>query len=145
MVEIKEEKNLEIIRDLWGAVNRNNQMKSRHFQHLFINKSFDALVEQVKACEDYRLEVVYLEGRPLGFCLGSNCNKLGKINEHYIHDDLRGNGLGSYLFNRMLLWLQTQECEEIRLEIHAGNEEMISYYQKLGFRTERYMLRLKGD
>ncbi|MBN2796739.1 MAG: GNAT family N-acetyltransferase [Clostridia bacterium] len=141
MLEIKEVDDLEVIRSLWDILNRHKQIHSRHFSDYFSRKTFENFAEEIQACEKYRLEVVYSDDSPLGFCVGSRCKNNGYVHELYVHDDLRGNGLGRYLFNRMILWLESEGCEIIDLHVTTGNEEVISFYHKQGFNTFRYTLR----
>lgn len=141
MLEIKEVEDINIIRQLWGVLNRHKQIHSRNFKSYFRNKTFDAFVEEIMKCEEYRLEVAFSDNSPLGFCLASKCEDRGLVHELYVHDDLRGNGIGQYLFNRMVLWLETEGCETIDLNVSTGNEEVIGFYHKQGFNTLSYTMR----
>lgn len=144
MFDIREEKDLNSVASLWQALNRHNQVHSRHFESDFRNQTFDNYILKYNDVDDYRLEVVYREKKPLGFILGSIKNDIGEIDSFYLYDDLRGLGLGEYLMKRMILWLKASDVKTIQLDVAAGNEEVIMFYQKMGFYTEKYTMRL-GD
>lgn len=140
MIDIREEKDINIIQPLWDALNRQYQIHSRHFSDTFRNKSFKDYVKRYRD-QNYRLEVIYQDQKPLGYIIGHIQEDLGYIDALYIYDDLRGMGLGGYLFNRMMTWLKVNEVKNISLEIEAGNEDMILFYQKMGFYTSQYKMR----
>lgn len=142
MFDIREEKDLRSIESLWQALNRHNQVHSRHFESDFRRQTFDDYISKCGDVDDYRLEVVYKEKKPLGFILGSIHNNIGEIDSFYLYDDLRGLGLGEYLMKRMILWLKANEVKEIQLDVAAGNEEVIMFYQKMGFYTAKYTMKL---
>lgn len=142
MLEIIEEQDIKIIEPLWEVWNRYHQVHSRNFGEYFRQQTFEHCTQHLEGFEDYRLEVVYLDQKPLGFAITGKKNKVGTIIGLYIYDDLRGKGLGSYLINRMVLWLKTKNVEKIKVEIYAGNEEVISFFQKIGFRTSMYTMEL---
>lgn len=142
MFDIKEEKDLKTIEALWQALNRHNQVHSRHFQSDFRNQTFDDYISKFDEMDDYRLEVVYREKKPLGFILGSILDTTGKIDAFYLYDDLRGLRLGEYLMKRMILWLKSSDVKAITLDVEAGNEDVIMFYQRMGFYTAKYTMKL---
>ncbi|MCH4890246.1 GNAT family N-acetyltransferase [Acidaminobacter sp. JC074] len=142
MLDIREEKDLLIIKPLWQALNRHHMVHSRHFDHLYRKNTFEARIEKFDAVDDYRLEIICQDKKPLGYILASMKDGVGEIDSFYIYDDLRGLGLGEYLMKRMILWLQSNGAESVVVDVAAGNEEVIGFYHKMGFYTSKHTMRL---
>ncbi|MDX9939824.1 MAG: GNAT family N-acetyltransferase [Sphaerochaetaceae bacterium] len=53
----------------------------------------------------------------------------------------RGNGIGSALIQRMLLWAQRSNIRRIGLHVHAQNHTAIALYRRFGFVTEAVISR----
>ena len=146
MLEIKEITDIadiHVIKPLWEVLNRDLQSRSKFFADYYRNLTFEDYMDSLKASADCRLEAVFLDEKPLGFCLGTVKSNVGTVEELYLYDDLRGNGLGQYLFERMVLWLETQETVDIEIHVPAGYEFMMQFYQKLGFKTSSFLMKRK--
>ncbi len=142
MLDIREEKDLMIIKPLWQALNRHHMIHSRHFEQVYRDVDFESKIEKFNNVDDYRLEVICKNKKPLGYILGSLKDQNGEIDSFYIYDDLRGLGLGEYLLKRMILWLESNDVKTITSEVAAGNEEVIGFYHKMGFYTSKHTMRL---
>lgn len=140
MLEIIEEQDINVIRPLWEVWNRHHQVHSRNFKEYFRNQTFDHCVQILDSYDVYRIEVVYLDKKPLGYIVSGVKGVVGSIISLYIYDDLRGKGLGSYLVSRVVLWLKSKDIIKIDLEIYAGNEEMVRFFKQIGFRTSKYTM-----
>lgn len=141
MIEVKEVEDINIIKPLWEVLNRHQQAHVRHFGEDYRKLSFEDYIEVIKSKSKYRLEVVFLDNKPLGYCLGSIFQELGTIHELYLYDDLRGKGLGSYIFERMVFWLEIQKVKDIEITVPNGYESMMLFYQKLGFKTASFRMK----
>ncbi len=142
MLEIKAIKDLMMIKSLWEAMNRHNMIHSRHFQNDYREQTFESYINKFEQFDDYRLEVVYQDSKPYGYILGHVNNSQAQIDSFYIYDDLRGMGLGEYIMNRMIVWFNSTSAEAIILEVEAGNESVVTYFQKMGFYTAKYTMKL---
>lgn len=140
MIEVKEEKDLEVVRFLWDVLNRHHMNHSKHFSMCYAVLDFDHVKENVYQCEDYRLEIVYDNDKPLGFILGSINHGLGDLCCLYLYDDLRGKGLGSYLVHRMKIWFETKGIEHANVIVPSGSENLILFFKKQGFKTSKFVM-----
>jgi GNAT superfamily N-acetyltransferase len=145
MIEVIETRDINEIKPLWQVLNRHQQVHSRHFAEHFNERRFENYIHFLDDVKDYRIEVVYEDEIPLGFIIGSIRANKGCLNDLYVYDDLRGKGIGSYLTTRMIFWLKTCGCKQIEIEIQAGGEEVITFFQKIGFKTAKYTMEYVED
>lgn len=145
MLEIKTEQDINIIKPLWEALNRYQAIHSKHFSKHYRNLEFEDEMRCLNGHNDCRLEVIYQNKKPLGFILGKVDQSIGEIDSLYIYDDLRGQGLGTYITNRMLLWFETKGVKKIELNVSSGSEELIHFYKKVGFHIRRYTMEIVGE
>lgn len=144
MLEIKEVSDIQIIKPLWEVLNRDLQGHSKYFSKDYSQMTFEDYIQDLNKRSACRLEVVFLDDKPLGFCLGSVYKEVGTVNELYLYDDLRGKGMGKYLFDRMVLWLETQDLKSIEIRVPAGYESVIQFYQRSGFQTASFLMKRKA-
>jgi len=144
MLDIREIEDLTIIKPLWEALNRHHMNHSRYYKDVFLNQTFENRIKKFEDVDDYRLEVICQSNKPLGYILASVKKGAGEIDSFYIYDDLRGMGLGEYLMKRMITWFESKEVSCVTLDVAAGNEEVIMFYQKMGFNMKKYTMEL-GD
>ena len=63
------------------------------------------------------------------------------IDELYLDEGWRGQGLGKQAIAFAELWCRSRGIETIRLEVGPGNTHAIGLYRRLGFRVEeRYLM-----
>lgn len=141
MLEIKEEIDIEIIKPLWEALNRYQTIHSKNFSDYYRTLNFKTIQEKMNH-RNYRLEVIYQDEIPLGFILAYIDQYSGVIEALYLYDDLRGQGLGSYITERMILWLKMNNAEKIELNVSSGSEELIHFYKKFHFKIRSYTMEL---
>lgn len=141
MIEIKEVNDVNIIQPLWEALNRYQTTHSKNFAEYYRQLKFDSIRDRFIE-KNYRLEVIYQEETPLGFILGYIEDGRGVIEGLYLYDDLRGQGLGTYITERMILWFKVNQVEKIELEILSGSEELMHFYKKFHFKVRSYTMEL---
>jgi len=144
MLDIREIDDINEIKPLWEALNRHHQNHSRHFKESFLETTFDKRMEKFKSVDAYRVEVLCEKNKPYGYILACIDKGIGEIDSFYLYDDFRGMGLGEYLIKRMITWFETSNIERINVNIAAGNEEVIMFYQRMGFNMKKYTMEL-GD
>lgn len=142
MLDIREIQDLNAIRPLWEALNRHHLNHSRHFKTHYLQQSFDDRIKKFEKVEQYRIEVICQENKPYGYILASIDKGVGEIDSFYIYDDLRGLGLGEYLIKRMITWFESNHIDQVDVSIAAGNEEIIMFYQRMGFNMKKYTMEL---
>jgi GNAT superfamily N-acetyltransferase len=144
MLDIREIDDIHVIKPLWEALNRHHLNHSRHFKEAFLNLTFEDRIKYFEKVDEYRIEVICQQNKPYGYILASIDKHVGEIDSFYLYDDLRGMGLGEYLIKRMVTWFESKEVKDIIVNIAAGNEDVIMFYQRMGFDMKEYTMKL-GD
>ena len=138
---------IDLIEDLWSQLKQHHQARTTHYTEYYQKNSFakrkaellgkDALAVFIadKATEEKINSVV-------GFCVVSINYRLGEVDSLYVSPFARDKGIGSELMSAGLAWLEQHKPENIRLSVGEGNEEAITYYEKLGFRKRATLMQL---
>ena len=66
--------------------------------------------------------------------LDYKCPKRGKITELIISKDVRSNGVGQKLMNKMEEYFKSLDCEYTLVDIFAYNDNALKFYYKQGYR-----------
>lgn len=81
--------------------------------------------------------VGYLEEQLVASVMGGFDGHRGWINYLAVHQDFQGKGYGRQIMDSVENELRKMGCPKINLQIRAGNDKVLSYYQKLGFTEEK--------
>lgn len=81
--------------------------------------------------------VGYLEEQLVASVMGGYDGHRGWINYLAVHQDFQGKGYGRQIMDSVENELRKMGCPKINLQIRAGNDKVLSYYQKLGFTEEK--------
>lgn len=69
--------------------------------------------------------------------------KIGHLNQIYIEKKHRGKGLAKELMKKMEEFMELNKINSIDLNVTLEKENVISFYKKLGFQTERLYMKKK--
>ena len=78
-----------------------------------------------------------LENRLIASVMGGYEGHRGWINYLAVHPDFRGQGFAQQIMDSVEFALRKMGCPKINLQIRIGNDNVISFYQKLGFSDDR--------
>jgi len=67
--------------------------------------------------------------------------RIGYIGMVYVHDDYRGRGICSMMFERLEAWFRSRAVHELRLEAYARNPSAHKAYLKSGFEPHLIQMR----
>lgn len=74
-----------------------------------------------------------------------NNHNEGFVEDLFILEAYRGKAIGTELFKKLLNWLQENDAGTVDVHVSIGNEEVMKFYEKNGFRTTGYtMKKLNG-
>lgn len=68
-------------------------------------------------------------------CLDYKCPKQGEITELIISKNVRSNGIGQQLMQKMEDYFKSINCEYVVIDVFAYNDLAISFYRKQGYHT----------
>ena len=64
------------------------------------------------------------------------------VGDVYVREEYRGTGLAAELVERATERAREVDCDELALDVDADNERALAFYEKLGFETHRYRMRV---
>lgn len=74
-----------------------------------------------------------------------NNHKEGFVEDLFVSEKYRNKSIGTELFQKLLKWLQENNADTIDVHVSIGNEDVIKFYEKNGFRMTGYtMKKVKG-
>jgi len=130
------------LQDTYFHINASRQIQEIK-EEKNIKKSYEEYVAMIKDSTDDSWKV-YLatapENKIIGFIIGSIekdeylvKDKIGKVEDWYIEDEYRGNGIGKELYNKLEKWFKEKDCHQVMSDTWQGNEPSISAHKRLGF------------
>ena len=139
------------IKALWEGLCRHHQDRSKDFKERYASMTFesrkDDLFRKLGSGELF-LEIAIDDAlnRKIGYCLSIFTNQHeseGEIESLFIDPVYRGKGIGDVFMKHALLWLDSKQVKTKRIVVAAGNEEVLSFYEKYGFYPKFYTLEQK--
>lgn len=84
----------------------------------------------------------FIEDRIIGFT-SANISKYdeGFIEDLFVIDQFRNNSIGTTLINKLLNWLKENDAQTIDVHVSKGNEEVLNFYNKFGFKLTGYTMK----
>ena len=89
-----------------------------------------------KLAKDDLLFVAEVDGTINGFVMAGFDGHRGWIYSLAVLPECRNLGLGRGLVNQCLVALEQLGCRKVNLQVREGNEQVISFYERLGFSVE---------
>ncbi len=107
-----------------------------------IRKSYDEYINFLEHHEEGNwLTLLAKSGtKVLGFIIGSIeseeallLNKIGKLEDWFVEPALRGQGIGTKLYNELEKWFKGKGCKQVRSETWQGNAVSMKAHEQAGF------------
>lgn len=132
------------IEDLWKELNSHHGQRSSNFKQYFDAFTFPNRLQQLVHKQNLSLFVSSDAGVYVGYCIVTADRKKGEIDSIYVRASHRGRRIGHGLMTRAMEWLRMYDCSEIFIYVAEGNEEVLNFYEKYGFRR-RFTVMAKRD
>ncbi|XMB86566.1 GNAT family N-acetyltransferase [Mycoplasmatota bacterium WC44] len=137
------------IKELWEKLSKHHKEKSVDFKHIFEKVTFDiriiSYLNKVKKGK-YSIDVVVDSDKGVSIGYGMNSiseENIGEVDSIYIDPEYRGFGIGDELMRKALLFFEENKAKKILLGIAVGNEEVLEFYNKYGFKPRTIILEKK--
>lgn len=128
---------LHLIQPLWERLNTLHREASPNFSHYFSNLSFKSRKEKLDA--DDNMLMVFLAVDPssealVGYCVSTiNKDNIGEIDSLYVDENYRKHALGDLLMKKSINWLEKSKVSKKIIVVAAGNERVLSFYERYGY------------
>jgi len=147
--------NVDLIEPLWDALKDHHQQRTTDYHEYYQQNTFAKRKAELLSKDRLAIFVAYDQQKPIGFCVVSAVDEthihpdkpllselLGELDSLYLEQAYREHGLGMSLAVKGIEWLKDINVRSIRLSVGQGNERVISFYRKLGFRERSITMQL---
>ncbi len=129
---------LDLIKPLWEKLNQLHLDLSQNFKSRFQNKTWESRKSYlIKKSKEIIIDYVTDDKNYIiGYCISTidrENEKIGEIDSIYIDKIYRKTGIGEQLMNRAIDWLILKETKTQKLDVGAGNEQVIEFYKHFDF------------
>jgi GNAT superfamily N-acetyltransferase len=137
------------IEELWRQLALHSSEHSVDFAEHYARRSFDQRRKELRSrAERGKLHIdIVREGtsdHDLGYCVSSVDEQgMGIIESLFVREDERERGIGDLLMGRSLEWLKGNMASSTVVFIVYGNERVLPFYYRYGFRPKALMLEIK--
>ena len=134
------------VQPLWEQLRDHHGSISKHFSESIRKRTFADRAGDFEAKAQhhmFRIELVQREKAelPIGYCISSLSNDLiGEVESIFIDSQYRGLDIGDMLIKHALGWMEGQGAKRKRLGVLAGNDTVLGFYEKYGFKVRTYIL-----
>jgi ribosomal protein S18 acetylase RimI-like enzyme len=128
------------IKGLWEELNGLHGRLSQNFKEHFDSFTFEDRLKQLAKKSNLSLFVANEKGTYVGYCIVTSDKGKGEIDSIYIQPKYRGKGIGNELMLKAIHWLNKQNCKEINIYVAEGNELVLGFYEKYGFKKRSTVL-----
>ena len=70
-------------------------------------------------------------------------NQYGYIGFMYVKPEYRGKGISRKVIEKLKLWAQSRNLNELRLDVYEDNSKAVSAYEKFGFKKHLVEMRIE--
>lgn len=141
-IERLDNNELDLIEPLWEALKAHHQYNTVDFDDYYRQNTFAKRQAVLLSKEHLAVFVAKQTHTIVGFCVCSINHGFGEIDSLYVTPNARGNAYGDRLLEQALDWLKSQHPKAIRLSVGQGNEKVVGYYQRHGFKQRAIVMEL---
>lgn len=110
----------------------------------FLEIDIEKYIKYMKSKQLTCVFVAIINDKIIGFVSASvNNYNIGYIEDIFVKEEYRNMKIGSKLFCKILKWFDENEIRKIELHVSTGNESVLEFYAKFGFKKTGYTLTKK--
>ncbi len=122
------------VKPLWEELNAIHLKRSLNFKDHFRSFTFEKRAQALLKREHLKIFVAVEENKFHGYCISTVEMDKGEIDSIYICPEYQGQGIGERLIGEAMDWFDTFGCRELNICVAEGNESVIDFYEKFGFK-----------
>lgn len=136
---------LEYVGPLWDKLNNHHKSNSIDFKERYEKFSFRERRNGFLAYKKENIHVDLVKDKDksvyIGYCISTvNSGSVGEISSLYIEPEYRKYGIGDELIKRAIKWLEDSNVNKKIIGVAVGNEDVIKFYERYGFRSRTIIL-----
>jgi nicotinamidase-related amidase/GNAT superfamily N-acetyltransferase len=143
----KDEKDLDLIGDLWVKLIRFHTELSPYFTEEYSNKSFfDRKKELLEKSENGILKIFIAEDKRIiiGYCICTIKAGAGEIDSIFVEKEYRKHNIGDEFLIKAEELFENNSVNKQILSVYAGNEAVIKFYNRHNYYQKYIVLEKKG-
>jgi ribosomal protein S18 acetylase RimI-like enzyme len=132
------------IESLWEAQRDYHGDVSTYFGDKFYSLKFDARKRSLTEEEKEKFLIIAYDENPIGYCISTvDKKKSAEIFSLYVNPKYRGQKIGEKIMDTSMAWIYEKEPSKIHLSVAIGNESVMKFYEKFGFRPFTVAMEVK--
>ncbi|MDW5564274.1 MAG: GNAT family N-acetyltransferase [Methanomassiliicoccus sp.] len=134
---------------LWRQLNLHASEHSVDFAQHYAARSFDQRRRELRSIAErgrLHIDIARESGssQELGYCASSvDEHGVGTIESLFVREQGRARGIGDLLMRRNLEWLRENGARSIVVFTVYGNDKVLPFYHRYGFKPKALMLEIK--
>ena len=140
---------LELMNEFWMDYNRGEILSVELKKFEALKDPHDTMKKELNKYNKWISFVAEEASKLVGYIVGDTdlkehkvLGKQGYIEEFFVTESRRGEGIGSKLYEKLLEEFKKQNCKQLGIDAYVVNKNTIEYYKKLGF-IERNIVMVK--
>jgi len=136
---------LEYVGPLWDKLNNHHKNKSINFKEKYEKLSFKERSNGFLIYKKDNININLVKDKDkkiyVGYCISTiNSGLVGEVSSLYIELEYRKYGIGDELIKRAIKWLDDNKVNKKIIGVAVGNEDVLKFYERLGFRSRTIIL-----
>ncbi|QAA33975.1 GNAT family N-acetyltransferase [Clostridium manihotivorum] len=135
---------LDSVEPLWELLNEYHKEKSIDFKSQYESLNFNERKKKLLTSRAINIDIVIDSfDNYIGYCISTiSQDSIGEVDSLFLKSGARKYGIGDELIRRALEWLESDNVKKKVITVAAGNENVINFYNKYGFKKRRIVLEL---
>jgi ribosomal protein S18 acetylase RimI-like enzyme len=135
---------LDMIQELWKLLRLHVKDRNTDFKDQMEQLTFQMRIEELQKKADHgsiRVDLARAPDNVIAYCVSTlNPQNVGEVDSIYVREEYRSLGIGDRLMKRALEWMDVKGAKSKKILVTAGNQDVISFYGRYGFRPRRIVL-----
>ncbi len=134
------EQMLRLMKEFWIDHNRGRVISDGLMKYEELKNASETMESEFQEYLNWIGFVAEDDNQLIGFIFGrikekahKVIDKEGYVEEFFVTERMRGNGIGTKLFDKIIEEFKSKGCKSLGTDAYASNTKALEYYKKLGF------------